>query len=99
MEPTSYSPAKVHAVTPAVQGALGAVAVVVAFTLGIFVGRPSDAGAARIAPQPAPVVPERITVQLEGLKSSQVECLEWVGQNFDKATAGLMSMVCNGKSN
>ena len=99
MEPTTYSPATIHAATPSAQGALGAVAVVIAFTLGMFIGRSSDAGAAAMPAQAAPVVPERITVQLEGLRSSQVECLEWVGQNFDKATASLMSMVCNAASN
>lgn len=97
MEPFVQSPAKVHSVTPSVQGALGAVAVVVAFSLGIVVGRSQGVGAVMPPQQGTPIVPDRITVRLEGLRSSQVECLEWAGQNFDKATAGLLSMICNGK--
>lgn len=97
MEPIFQSPGKAHAVAPAVQGALGAVAVVVVFSLGIVVGRYQGTGAGVPPPQATAIVPDRITINLEGLRSQQVECLEWAGQNFDKATAGLLSMVCNGK--
>jgi hypothetical protein len=60
------------------------------FGAGVFVGRSLGDGSGIS-------VPERIEIRHVGIPNEKVECLEWVGANYDKPQAGLVSLLCNGK--
>ncbi len=92
---TSAAPqARVFALHPYFQVALTAGIAVFIFVAGYSLG------ANRTQPVPIQVsFPDRIQLQQAPVESEKVSCLEWVSRNFTKPTAGVLSLVCNGRIN
>src|SRR5690606_13651850 len=65
------------------------------FAVGYFVGLNSAPRDYRVQLGRSIYGPD-FEIKLSG--GNQVECLEWASTNFDNATAGLLSLICNGRS-
>ena len=75
--------------SPFLQTLLAGVSLMVAVSIGVVVGKYSET-TVRVA------LPDG--VEIKGLPSSVVDCLNWVSENFKDPTAGTYAIVCHGRS-
>ena len=76
---------------PFTQAVLAVASGAVLFIAGYQIGRDS-----KMISAPQFEMPSRITVNVEGIPSDTVECLDWVSTHFKDATALLLGNVCHG---
>ena len=75
------------------QGVAGATVAAILFSTGFAIGKVQWQ-----RPETSDVGPRLLRIELAGIPSPQVDCLRYVSSTFDKPTAGLLSLVCNGSS-
>ena len=79
---------------------IGVAALILAsFVAGFFVSRAQTPAEVRV------VFPDHISLEVTGSMSTEISgsidektpCLKWAAENFEKATSGAISLVCNGR--